>query len=68
MYRIAGRLPRWELNGHLSGNMIGNHALPLILDAYNKGIQDYDAALAYEGMKKSMEEIDYFNNLGFKFL
>ncbi len=65
MYRIAGRLPRWEINGHLSGNMIGNHALPLILDAYNKGIQDYDVALAYEGMKKSMEEIDYFNNLGF---
>ena len=65
MYRISGRLPRWEIQGHLSGNMIGNHSLPLILDAYNKGIRDYDVELAYEGMKKSMEDIEYYNNLGF---
>ncbi len=65
MYRISGRLPRWEIQGHLSGNMIGNHALPMILDAYNKGIQDYDIELAYEGMRKSMEDIRYYNNLGF---
>ncbi len=65
MYRISGRLPRWEIQGHLSGNMIGNHALPMILDAYQKGIRDYDVQLAYEGMKKSMENIKYYNNLGF---
>lgn len=65
MYRLEGRLPRWEIQGHLSGNMIGNHALPMILDAYNKGIRDYDVELAYEGMKKSMENILYYNNLGF---
>ncbi len=65
MYKISGRLPRWEIQGTLSGHMIGNHALPLILDAYNKGIRSYDVKLAYEGMKKSMEEIKYYNNLGF---
>lgn len=65
MYRISGRLPRWEIHGHLSGNMIGNHSLPLILDAYKKGIRDYEVELAYEGMKKSMEDIKYYNNLGF---
>ena len=65
MYRISGRLPRWEIQGHLSGNMIGNHSLPLILDAYTKGICDYDIELAYEGMKKQMEDIPYYNNLGF---
>ncbi len=65
MYRISGRLPRWEIQGHLSGNMIGNHSLPLILDAYTKGIRDYDVELAYEGMKKQMEDIPYYNNLGF---
>ncbi|VAX22681.1 Alpha-1,2-mannosidase [hydrothermal vent metagenome] len=65
MYRISGRLPRWEIQGHLSGNMIGNHSLPLILDAYNKGIRDYDVELAYEGMKKQMDDIKYYNNLGF---
>lgn len=65
IYKISGRLPRWEIQGTLSGHMIGNHALPLILDAYNKGIRDYDVDLAYEGMKKSMEGIKYYNNLGF---
>ncbi len=65
MYKIAGRLPRWEIHGTLSAHMIGYHALPLILDAYNKGIQDYDVELAFEGMKNSMENIKYYNNYGF---
>ena len=65
MYRISGRLPRWEIQGTLSGHMIGNHALPLILDAYNKGIRNYDVNLVYEGMKKSMGNIPYYNNYGF---
>ena len=65
MYRIGGSLPIWEIHGTLSGNMIGKHSLPLILDAYKKGIRDYDAELAYKGMKEAMENLDYFNNLGF---
>ena len=65
MYRISGRLPRWEIQGMLSAHMIGYHALPVILDAYNKGIRDYDVKMAYEGMKKSMGDIKYYNNLGF---
>lgn len=65
MYKIAGRLPRWEIQGTLSAHMIGYHSLPLILDAYNKGIRDFDVELAFEGMKKSMGNIQYYNNLGF---
>jgi len=65
MYRQAGRLPRWEIAGNLSGVMIGNHALPVILDAWNKGIRDFDVNLAFEGMKQAMENIDYYNNLGY---
>ncbi len=65
MYRISGRLPRWEIQGTLSGHMIGYHALPVILDAYNKGIRDYDEQLAYEGMKRAMENIPYYNNFGY---
>ncbi len=65
MYRISGRLPRWEIQGTLSAHMIGYHALPVILDAYNKGIRDYDVNLAYEGMKKAMENIPYYNNFGY---
>jgi len=65
IYRITGKLPRWEIQGTESDHMIGNHALPLILDAYQKGIRDYDIKLAYKGMKTAMEHIDYYNNLGF---
>ena len=65
MYRIGGSLPIWEIQGTLSGNMIGKHALPLILDAYQKGIRDFDVELAYKGMKAAMENLEYYNNLGF---
>jgi len=65
MYRIGGSLPVWEIQGTLSGNMIGKHALPLILDAYQKGIRDFDVELAYKGMKAAMENLEYYNNLGF---
>ncbi len=65
MYKIGGRLPRWEIHGTFSAHMIGYHALPLILDAYNKGIRKYDVNLAYDGMKKSMSNIRYFNNFGY---
>lgn len=65
MYKIGGRLPRWEIQGTLSAHMIGYHSLPLILDAYRKGIRDYDVKLAFEGMKHSMENIKYYNNFGF---
>ena len=65
MYRLGGSLPIWEIQGTLSGNMIGKHSLPLILDAYKKGIRDFDAELAYKGMKAAMENLDYYNNLGF---
>lgn len=65
MYKIGGSLPRWEIQGTLSAHMIGYHSLPLILDAYKKGIRNYDIDLAYEGMKHSMDNIAYYNNLGF---
>ena len=65
MYRFGGSLPVWEIQGTLSGNMIGKHSLPLILDAYNKGIRNFDFELAYKGMKEAMEHLGYYNNLGF---
>ena len=65
MYHIGGSLPIWEIQGTLSGNMIGKHSLPLIVDAYKKGISDFDTELAYKGMKEAMENLEYFNNLGF---
>jgi predicted alpha-1,2-mannosidase len=52
-YREAGRLPVWELWGNETDTMIGYHAVPVIADAWIKGIRGFDAALALEAMKAS---------------
>ena len=42
-YKEGGQLPIWELAANYTGCMIGYHAIPVIADAYAKGIRDYDA-------------------------
>ena len=49
-YRQGGVLPMWELQGNYTGCMIGYHAVPLIVDAYNKGIKDFDINRAYQAI------------------
>ncbi len=52
-YEEGGILPIWPLAGNYTGCMIGYHAVPVIADAYLKGIRDYDVQKAYEAMKHS---------------
>lgn len=52
-YQQGGRLPVWELASCETDCMIGYHSIPVIADAYAKGITDFDAKLALEAMKKS---------------
>lgn len=52
-YRKGGSLPIWELAGNYTGHMIGNHAIPVIWDAFQKEIRGYDAELALKAMKQS---------------
>ena len=52
-YEQGGALPVWELSGNETMTMIGYHAIPVIADAYIKGIRDYDIEKAYEAMKHS---------------
>jgi predicted alpha-1,2-mannosidase len=52
-YKQGGRLPVWELSGCETDCMIGYHSVPVIVDAYNKGINNFDTELALEAMKKS---------------
>jgi len=52
-YEQGGLLPVWELSSNETYCMIGYHAIPVIWDAYSKGIRDYDAAKAFEAMKHS---------------
>jgi len=55
-YQQGGELPIWELAGNYTGCMIGYHSVPVITDAYVKGIRDYDVDLALEAMVHSAEQ------------
>lgn len=44
----GGRLPMWELWGNYTGTMIGYHAVPVIADAWIKGITGFDPKRALQ--------------------
>ena len=46
-------LPVWELAANETYCMIGNHAIPVIADAYFAGIRDFDTEKALEAMVNS---------------
>ena len=46
-------MPIWDLSANETGCMIGYHAVPVIADAYLKGIKDYDVEKAFKAMKHS---------------
>lgn len=54
-YQEAGRLPVWELWGNETDCMIGYHAVPVIVDAWRKGIRGFDEGLALEAMLASAD-------------
>ena len=45
-YDQGGVLPKWELVANYTGTMIGYHSVPVIVDAYFKGIKDFDVEKA----------------------
>jgi predicted alpha-1,2-mannosidase len=49
-YDQGGALPMWELQGNETGCMIGYHAVPVIVDAYKKGIRGFDINKAYKAI------------------
>lgn len=52
-YDEGGIIPIWDLSANYTGCMIGYHGVPVIADAYLKGITGYDAELAFKAMKHS---------------
>ena len=68
-YKYGGQLPVWELAGNYTGTMIGYNSVPVITDAYVKGIQGFDASLALEAMQHSATRdklgIDHFRRDGY---
>jgi predicted alpha-1,2-mannosidase len=68
-YENGGIMPIWDLAGNYTGCMIGYHAVPVIADAFLKGIKDYDVDKAFEAMKHSATRdklgLDSYKNYGF---
>ncbi|HEY5391560.1 MAG TPA: GH92 family glycosyl hydrolase [Hanamia sp.] len=52
-YETYGYLPIWQLWGEENYCMIGNHAIPVIVDAALKGIKGFDVNEAYKAIKAS---------------
>jgi predicted alpha-1,2-mannosidase len=53
MYRNGGLIPRGPSGGNYTYVMIGDPAASFFAAAYNKGIRNYDAQKAYEGLRKN---------------
>ncbi|MCU4177045.1 GH92 family glycosyl hydrolase [Carboxylicivirga sp. N1Y90] len=51
-YKETGLLPVWTMAGNETDMMIGYHAVPVIVDAYFKGIS-MDAEMAYDACKQT---------------
>ncbi|MCF7885378.1 MAG: GH92 family glycosyl hydrolase, partial [Candidatus Marinimicrobia bacterium] len=58
-YEHSGLLPVWELAANETNCMIGYHSIPVITDAYIKGIKDFDIDRAYKAMKTSAMQNDF---------
>jgi len=52
-YEQGGLLPVWELAANETFCMIGYHSVPVIVDAYFKGIKGFDTEKALQAMRKS---------------
>ncbi|MBD1366113.1 GH92 family glycosyl hydrolase [Mucilaginibacter sp. ZT4R22] len=70
---ILSMLDIYKQTGHLpTESMTGNHAIPIIVDSYLKGINGFDKQLAYTAMKKSVIEppfmqpdLEQYNQMGY---
>lgn len=54
MYEQGGLLPIWPLASNETYCMVGNHSIPVIVDAYAKGIRGFDAEEALKAMKAAV--------------
>ena len=63
-YEQFGRLPVWNFYSNETDMMIGYHSVPVIVDAYLKGIGDFDAAAALDACIATAKRDDY-RGIGF---
>jgi len=69
IYDDGGRLPMWPLAGNYTDDMLGYHSVPVLADAYLKGIRGYDTIKAFQAMKHSAEldklGLKYYKEIGY---
>lgn len=53
-FDAKGYLPIWTLMGKENHCMIGNHAVPVIVEAYLKGFKGFDSERAFQAIKSSL--------------
>ena len=68
-YETKKILPVWTLYGNETNTMTGYHSIPVIAEAYLKGIRGFDAEKAYQAMKTTMMQDDrglkYYKKYGY---
>lgn len=62
-YEQNGRLPVWNVYGSETDMMIGYHSVPVIVDAYLKGIGNFDAKKALDACVATAN-IDSYRGIG----
>jgi predicted alpha-1,2-mannosidase len=65
MHEQGGRLPVWELAANETDTMIGYHSIPVIADAWVKGIRDFEGDRALDAMVDSANR-DHFGLSAYK--
>lgn len=62
-------LPVWTLYANETNTMTGYHSIPVIVEAYLKGIKGFDAEKTYEAMKTTMMQdergLDHYKKYGY---
>ncbi|MCL8007107.1 GH92 family glycosyl hydrolase [Gelidibacter japonicus] len=68
-YEVREILPVWTLYGNETNTMTGYHSIPVIVEAYKKGIRNFDVEKAYEAMKNTMMQdergLDHYKKYGY---
>lgn len=68
-YETKKILPVWTLYANETNTMTGYHSIPVIADAYLKGIKGFDAEKAYEAMKTTMMQdergLNFYKKYGY---
>ena len=68
-YQYGGMLPVWELSANETFCMIGYHSVPVIVDAWKKGIRNFDPDMLLNAMLSYAESsrfgLDHYNQNGY---